>query len=50
MHKENPSLKIWVRGVADPEFQPNGWWRQRLWAKTWLMEFAKLVWTEAGGH
>lgn len=44
--KENPALRISVYGVDDPDFQAEGWWRKRLWAKTWLMEFSKLVWSE----
>jgi hypothetical protein len=50
MRKRNPSLEISVHGVDDPEFQANGWWRKRLWAKTWLMEFMKLIWTETFGR
>ena len=34
---------MWVYGVADPAFQSRGWWRERLYAKTWVVEFAKLV-------
>lgn len=49
MQKANPALQISVYGVTDPEFQADGWWRKRLWAKTWLMESTKLVWTELGG-
>ena len=45
--KDDPLLRIWVHGVDDPEFQAKGWWRQRLWAKTWLMEATKLVWSGA---
>ena len=38
-----PAIQLWVYGVDDPEFQPRGWWRKRLWAKTWFYEFTKLV-------
>lgn len=50
MKRQNPSLQISVHGVDDPEFQAKGWWRKRLWAKTWLMEFTKLIWTETFGR
>jgi uncharacterized SAM-binding protein YcdF (DUF218 family) len=46
MAKDNPKLQIWMHGVADPDFQPDGWWRNRLWAKTWFLESTKLIWTE----
>jgi uncharacterized SAM-binding protein YcdF (DUF218 family) len=42
--KRDPSIHLSVDGVADPEYQPRGWWRQRAYATTWLMESAKLVW------
>ena len=48
--KENPALQISVYGVADQDFQADGWWRKRLWAKTWLLEFTKLMWTETFGR
>lgn len=35
-------------GVDDPEFQPRKWWSKRLYAKTWVTEFSKLVWVELG--
>ena len=38
-----PPTQIFVYGVNDPEFQPRGWWRKRLWAKTWFYEVTKLV-------
>ena len=43
--KRDPSIYLSVDGVADPEYQPRGWWRQQLYAKIWFMEFTKLVWT-----
>ena len=46
MAKDNPKLRIWMYGAADPDFQTDGWWRRRLWAKTWLLELTKLIWTE----
>jgi uncharacterized SAM-binding protein YcdF (DUF218 family) len=43
--RRNASVQLSVLGVADPEYQPRGWWRQRLYAKTWFMESTKLLWT-----
>jgi len=42
--KRDPSIQLSVDSVADPDYQPRGWWRQRPYATTWLMESAKLVW------
>jgi uncharacterized SAM-binding protein YcdF (DUF218 family) len=42
--KRDPSMHLSVDGVADPEYQARGWWRQRLYAKIWFLEFTKLVW------
>jgi uncharacterized SAM-binding protein YcdF (DUF218 family) len=38
-------VRVWVDGVDDPDYQPQGWWRQRLYAKVWCTEITKLVWT-----
>lgn len=38
-----PPVQMWVYGVDDPEFRPRGWWRKRLWAKTWFYEVTKLI-------
>jgi uncharacterized SAM-binding protein YcdF (DUF218 family) len=38
-----PPVNLAVDGVPDPEFQPQDWWRRRLYAKTWFYEFTKLV-------
>lgn len=38
------SAYVSVEGVPDPDYQPRGWWRQRLYAETWLTESAKLAW------
>jgi hypothetical protein len=35
--------------VPDPEFQARGWWRTRLYAKTWFMESLKLIWARLFG-
>jgi len=43
LQTEDPRVTMWVYGVADPAFQSRGWWRERLYAKTWVVEFAKLV-------
>ena len=45
LRKQEPSVRLCVEGVPDPEFQPQRWWRDRLSAKTWYMESTKLVWT-----
>ncbi len=50
MKSEDPRLQIWVRGTDDPNFQAQLWWHKRLWAKTWLMEFTKLIWAETVGR
>lgn len=42
--KRDPSIHLSVDGVADPAYQPRGWWRQRLYAQIWFLEFTKLVW------
>jgi len=42
--KRDPSIQLSVESVADPDYQPRGWWRQRAYATTWLMESAKLAW------
>jgi uncharacterized SAM-binding protein YcdF (DUF218 family) len=36
-------IEIRVDAVADPSFSPNGWWRHRLYAKTWFFESIKLA-------
>jgi len=38
------SADVFVAGVPDPAYQPRGWWRQRLYAETWLSESARLAW------
>lgn len=42
--KANSPVKLYVDGVADGSFEPRGWWRKRIYAKTWLLETSKLVW------
>jgi uncharacterized SAM-binding protein YcdF (DUF218 family) len=49
LKQQDPSIHLWMHGVDDPEFQSRGWWRKRLYAKTWLLEFTKLIWTELFG-
>ena len=41
----DPPFSLTVHGVWDGEFNAKGWWRSRRFAKTWLLEFTKLVWT-----
>jgi uncharacterized SAM-binding protein YcdF (DUF218 family) len=48
LKKHNPGVRLWIDGVADPEFQ-QPWWRHRQSAKIWLMEFSKLIWAALGG-
>lgn len=42
--KGDPSVYVVVQGVPDSNYQPHGWWRQRLYVETWLSESAKLAW------
>jgi len=42
--KADTSFYVSVEGVSDPDYQPRGWWRQRVYAKTWLRESAQLAW------
>ncbi|MGH9327854.1 MAG: YdcF family protein [Terriglobia bacterium] len=44
-----PPVHIWMHGVADGSFQPRGWWRKRIYAKTWLLETSKLLWETVFG-
>jgi hypothetical protein len=46
--RHEPNIRLWVEGVADPEFQ-KPWWRHRQSAKTWAAESLKLVWVTFGG-
>lgn len=41
----DPPFTLAVHGVSDGEFQPQGWWRSRRYAKTWILEVMKLVWS-----
>jgi uncharacterized SAM-binding protein YcdF (DUF218 family) len=47
--RREPTIHIWIDGVADPEFQ-QPWCRHRQSAKIWLMETTKLLWTALGGR
>ena len=38
-----PPFRIFVHGVADGNFEPNGWWSKRRYAKTFALEMAKLM-------
>jgi len=44
LRRRNSSINLSIFGAPDPDFQASGWWRKRLYAKTWLLEFTKLVW------
>lgn len=47
--RSQASFQIWVDGAKDASFQPAGWWRHRLYAKTWFFESTKLVWEYFSG-
>ncbi len=49
LQQEHLPVHLWIHGVTDPEFHAKGWWRERQSAKTWLMEFTKLLWTVTVG-
>jgi uncharacterized SAM-binding protein YcdF (DUF218 family) len=49
LRQQHSSVNLWIHAVPDPEFHPSGWWRKRRFAKTWVLEFTKLLWTLAGG-
>jgi uncharacterized SAM-binding protein YcdF (DUF218 family) len=43
LKRQNSSIEqLWVHGVPDAEFHSSGWWRDRISAKTWIMECTKL--------
>ena len=42
-------FQLYVDGVADGDFKPKGWWRNRGYAKTWLLEATKLAWESVFG-
>ncbi len=44
-----PPFTIWVFGVGDADFDQHDWWRNRHYAKTWLLETTKSVWSYLGG-
>jgi len=46
--REKLGARIFVDGVPDPAFRPDGWWRHRKYAKTWFYESIKLLWTFVG--
>jgi uncharacterized SAM-binding protein YcdF (DUF218 family) len=50
LQKNGSAIQLSLFGVDDPEFQPRAWWSNRLYAKTWVTEFSKLVWVELGGQ
>ncbi len=43
--REHCDMQMWIESAPDPLFRPSGWWTNRLYAKTWLLEFTKLVWS-----
>jgi len=44
LRRRDSGINLSIFGAPDPDFQAIGWWRKRLYAKTWLLEFTKLVW------
>jgi uncharacterized SAM-binding protein YcdF (DUF218 family) len=42
----NGAASVYVsgEGLPDSNYQARGWWRQRVYAETWLRESAKLAW------
>jgi len=42
--KLDPNIRVWIEGVADPEF-PQPWWRHRQSAKIFVTESTKLWWS-----
>jgi uncharacterized SAM-binding protein YcdF (DUF218 family) len=43
----SPPIHVFVHGVDDGDFDPQGWWRRRRSAKTFLEEAIKSVWSYA---
>jgi uncharacterized SAM-binding protein YcdF (DUF218 family) len=48
--RKNPSFRVFIHAVPDPEFHAAGWWRERRWAKTWFFESLKLASTLVGSE
>ncbi len=46
VRKSGLPIQLWIDGVPDPEYNARGWWRRRIWAKTWYDESAKAIWEE----
>jgi len=44
----NPWLKVVVVSASEPDFDPNGWWKNREGEKTFLLEWTKTVATWVG--
>jgi DUF218 domain len=44
-----PPFTLWMNGVVDADFRPQGWWRRRRYAKTWSFETYKLIWESVFG-
>jgi hypothetical protein len=44
------SYAISVYGVKDGDFDVEGWWRSRRYAKTWLLETTKIFWCYVTGN
>jgi len=44
----NPWLRVIAVAASDPDFSPNGWWKNRGGQKTFLLEWTKTVATWVG--
>ena len=49
LQQEDPTARVWMFGVPDPEFNAQDWWHKRIYAKTYSLELLKLIWTAVGG-
>ena len=45
-----PGFQVSIRGVSDGSFEARGWWRHKIYAKTWILEVTKLIWTYCFGR
>jgi uncharacterized SAM-binding protein YcdF (DUF218 family) len=48
MRKQNPGLQVVAIAAADPNFDPNMWWKSREGKKVFLMEWMKTIATYFG--
>jgi uncharacterized SAM-binding protein YcdF (DUF218 family) len=43
MRSVNPGVSFDVVAAPDPEFNPNNWWKQREYGKTFVLEWSKTI-------